>query len=97
MTLNVADVYADDRFNKSIDDQTGYSSKSILCMPIQIRGQVIGVIQMVNKKVVGSFSEVSTIHSVVFIRTSFIRRLGSISRRIKKILKEGPEAGFWNI
>ena len=62
--MNVADVYLDDRFNKAIDDQTGYSSKSILCMPIQIRGQVIGVIQMVNK-VAGSFSDVSAAVTLV--------------------------------
>ena len=30
--------------------QTGYTTKSILCMPICIRGTVIGVVQMVNKK-----------------------------------------------
>ena len=39
-TLNVADAYTDDRFNKSIDEQTGYITRSILCMPISIRGQV---------------------------------------------------------
>ena len=48
-TLNVHDVYKDPRFNTSIDQQTGYITKSILCMPICIRGQVIGVIQMINK------------------------------------------------
>ena len=39
-TLNVADAYTDDRFNKAIDEQTGYITRSILCMPICIRGQV---------------------------------------------------------
>jgi len=48
-TLNVPDVYKDDRFNPSIDEQTGYTTKSILCMPISIRGAIIGVVQMVNK------------------------------------------------
>jgi len=49
-TLNVTDVYKDGRFNPTIDEQTGYITKSILCMPICIRGTVIGVVQMVNKK-----------------------------------------------
>ena len=40
LTLNVADAYTDDRFNKAIDEQTGYVTRSILCMPICIRGQV---------------------------------------------------------
>ena len=56
-TLNVGNAYKDPRFNATIDEQTGYSTRSILCMPICIRGQVIGVVQMINKKE-GSFSPV---------------------------------------
>ena len=48
-TLNVRDAYADPRFNKAVDEQTGYHTRNILCMPISIRGQVIGIVQMVNK------------------------------------------------
>ena len=76
-TLNVTDVYKDGRFNPTIDEQvgtlnhyhlllrelfqTGYVTKSILCMPICIRGTVIGVVQMVNKKGDGEvFTKVGT-------------------------------------
>ena len=60
-TLNVADVYMDERFNPGIDEQTGYVTKSILCMPICIRGTVIGVVQMVNKQQGdGVFTKVTT-------------------------------------
>ena len=38
--------------------QTGYTTRSILCMPICIRGQVIGVVQMINK-IGGTFTSVS--------------------------------------
>ncbi|XP_013384526.1 probable 3',5'-cyclic phosphodiesterase pde-5 [Lingula anatina] len=47
--LNIKDAYADDRFNRDVDLQTGYTTKTILCMPIKIRGNIIGVVQMVNK------------------------------------------------
>ncbi|XP_054274469.1 probable 3',5'-cyclic phosphodiesterase pde-5 isoform X2 [Macrosteles quadrilineatus] len=47
--LNIADAYSDPRFNSSVDHMTGYHTKTILCMPIFIRGVVIGVMQMVNK------------------------------------------------
>ncbi|CAL4103819.1 unnamed protein product, partial [Meganyctiphanes norvegica] len=47
--LNIPDAYADPRFNRTVDQLTGYVTKSILCMPIFIRGNVIGVMQMVNK------------------------------------------------
>lgn len=48
--LNIMDAYGDGRFNREVDMQTGYRTKSILCMPIYIRGSIIGVVQMVNKK-----------------------------------------------
>ncbi|KAL5022127.1 hypothetical protein ScPMuIL_001282 [Solemya velum] len=47
--LNIPDAYCDDRFNREVDLQTGYTTKSLLCMPIYIRGSIIGVVQMVNK------------------------------------------------
>lgn len=47
--LNIQDAYSDPRFNRSVDAITGYKTESILCMPIFIRGTVIGVVQMVNK------------------------------------------------
>ncbi|KAK6729661.1 hypothetical protein RB195_006607 [Necator americanus] len=47
--LNIEDAYEDSRFNPEVDSKTGYTTKTILCMPIFIRGNVIGVVQMVNK------------------------------------------------
>ncbi|XP_059140359.1 probable 3',5'-cyclic phosphodiesterase pde-5 isoform X2 [Physella acuta] len=48
--LNIKDAYKDPRFNPDVDIRTGYKTKTILCMPIFIRGVVIGVVQMVNKR-----------------------------------------------
>lgn len=48
--LNIKDAYSDPRFNRSVDAITGYKTESILCMPIFIRGSIIGVVQMVNKR-----------------------------------------------
>lgn len=47
--LNIEDAYSDPRFNRTVDAITGYTTKTILCMPIYIRGSLIGVVQMVNK------------------------------------------------
>lgn len=47
--LNIQNAYSDSRFNRAIDQLTGYKTESILCMPIFIRGSIIGVVQMVNK------------------------------------------------
>lgn len=55
--LNIPDAYKDDRFNRDVDLQTGYKTKTILCMPIYNRGSIIGVVQMVNKKM-GCFTKI---------------------------------------
>jgi adenylate cyclase len=48
--LNIADAYADERFNPEFDRQTGFKTRSILCMPLMDRlGQPIGVMQVLNK------------------------------------------------
>ena len=47
----VHDAYANEHFNRSIDEQTGYITKNILCVPIKtVRGEIIGVAQALNKK-----------------------------------------------
>jgi adenylate cyclase len=45
------DAYADPRFNRTIDEQTGFVTKSILCVPIRTaKGEIIGVAQVLNKQ-----------------------------------------------
>ncbi|XP_062580022.1 cGMP-specific 3',5'-cyclic phosphodiesterase-like isoform X4 [Saccostrea cucullata] len=49
-TVNIKDAYEDPRFNKDVDQKTGYRTHSILCMPIlNYEGEVIGVAQIINK------------------------------------------------
>jgi adenylate cyclase len=50
-SVNIPHAYADLRFNPSFDKQTGYFTRSILCVPVQNKeGQRIGVTQVLNKK-----------------------------------------------
>ena len=47
----VHDAYADPRFNRSVDERTGFVTRNILCVPIKTaRGLVVGVAQLLNKK-----------------------------------------------
>jgi adenylate cyclase len=47
----IDDAYSDERFNSAIDQQTGFTTKSVLCAPIKtVRGEIIGVAQTLNKK-----------------------------------------------
>lgn len=48
--INIKDAYNDDRFNRDIDQMTGYTTRALLSMPIcNYEGEVIGVAQIVNK------------------------------------------------
>jgi len=55
---NIVDAYADPRFNPDFDRQTGYRTRSILCLPmLSSKGKLVGVIQVLNKKGGGVFDE----------------------------------------
>jgi len=57
-TINIPDAYSDPRFNQDVDRKTGYTTKTILSMPVVNRnGDRIGVVQVLNKEG-GPFTEV---------------------------------------
>lgn len=50
-TLNIEDAYLDPRFNSAVDRQSGFVTRTVLCMPVVNRdGRVIGVTETINKK-----------------------------------------------
>ena len=50
--LNIPEAYDDPRFNQAVDRQTGYRTKTILCMPVRNKeGTIVGVLQVLNKRV----------------------------------------------
>jgi phosphoserine phosphatase RsbU/P len=56
--VNLTDAYRDPRFNPDFDKQTGYRTRSLLCLPLTSnKGKLIGVIQVLNKKGSGVFDE----------------------------------------
>ncbi len=53
----VSDAYADPRFNKTIDQETGFVTKNLLCVPLRtVKGEIVGVAQCLNK-IDGHFTE----------------------------------------
>ncbi len=47
----VHDAYNNEHFNPSIDQKTGYTTRSVLCVPIKtVKSEVIGVAQALNKR-----------------------------------------------
>ena len=49
-TLIVDDAYQDARFNSAIDQETGYTTRNLMAAPIRVRGTIIGVLEMINRK-----------------------------------------------
>jgi len=46
--LIVPDVYNDERFARRIDEMTRWKTRSIMCLPLQSKQKVLGVIQLIN-------------------------------------------------
>jgi adenylate cyclase len=47
----VEDAYSDPRFDRAVDEETGYLTHGVCCAPIRtVKGEVMGVLQVLNKK-----------------------------------------------
>lgn len=49
-SLLIEDAYNDPRFNPEMDKKTGFRTRSVICVPFIVRGEVIGVSQAINKR-----------------------------------------------
>jgi len=50
-SINITDAYRDPRFDQTVDERTGYRTRTILCAPIHnAQGEVVGVAEVLNKK-----------------------------------------------
>jgi len=56
-TLRVNDVTQDSRFDSSVDRKSGFITRSLLATPIQWRGKLLGVLEVVNKRDGGAFNQ----------------------------------------
>jgi len=72
--INVINAYKDPRFDKEVDNRTGYKTNSILSVPLNDRlGNIIGVFQALNKYD-GAFNEedITFLQILAFIASSSI-------------------------
>lgn len=56
----VEDVQKDARFSDRFDKETGFATRSLICVPLIIRGRTTGALQVLNKKDGNSFTEEDT-------------------------------------
>lgn len=47
--LNIKDVYDHPNFSREYDKKTNYRTRSMLCVPLKVHGEINGVIQVINK------------------------------------------------
>ena len=47
--MNISDAYSHPMFNKESDKNTGHVTKTILCMPVIHKEEVVGIVQLFNK------------------------------------------------
>ena len=90
----IHDAYQDGRFNRSIDEQTGFVTKSILCTPVKTeKNEVIGVVQVLNKND-GEFNQedlklleaMTTQASVALQSTQFVERMRKTRKKEMEFL-----------
>ncbi|MBK8745371.1 GAF domain-containing SpoIIE family protein phosphatase [Propionivibrio sp.] len=46
----VRDVSADGDFSTAVDDRTGFTTRSILCAPLMVKGRMLGALEVINKR-----------------------------------------------
>ena len=49
-SIIVSDTAKDSRFSSGVDDETGFHTKSIICVPLKSGDNVLGCIQLLNKQ-----------------------------------------------
>ncbi|MDM8542070.1 GAF domain-containing protein [Desulfococcaceae bacterium HSG7] len=91
----VHDAYSDDRFDKSVDEKTGFKTESILCTPIKtVRGDIIGVAQVLNKrrgrftdKDLETLNELLTHAAIVLQSTQVVERMKALREEEQEFFK----------
>ncbi len=56
-SLLINDVSADARFTAQVDQASGFKTKSALCVPMLVGGELIGVLEVLNKRSETGFSD----------------------------------------
>lgn len=88
----VPDVKKDPRFFTGIDDDTGFETNSVLCVPLLLEGRAVGAIEAINKKDGSSFTEKDALLLSAFAEQTVLaienaRLHGALERQLKATLR----------
>ena len=93
--VRISDAHTDDRFNPRVDAETGFRTRSMLCMPLELSdGKRVGVLQVMNKRD-GVFTEEDMKHlSILSVQAAlslqnaqYIARLSSLSEQNRRLVE----------
>jgi CheY-like chemotaxis protein len=89
----INDPYSHPKFNKEIDLKTGFTTRSILCVPMKnVKGEVIGVFQILNKRTVSFNGEDEQFLSAMAASTGVAVENALLHERVTKQLEEIKQA-----
>ncbi len=95
-TLIVADTDKDQRHFKVVDQNVGFQSRSILCMPLKARGKVLGAIEFINK-LDSQFTLSDTEHVQVFVDLAAVSLENALLyRRVAELSERDELTGLFN-
>lgn len=98
--LVVQDVTKDERFAKSFDKSTGFITKSILCVPLILHNELIGVAEVLNKKNGAQFTpqdqevleSLSNLAAIYITNAKFVETQRNFFTNIIEILASASES-----
>ena len=93
----ISDVKKDTRFDRSMDKMTGFTTKSIIGVPLKSRGRVFGVIELINKLGGGSFSalELKTLTTIADFTAIAIEKVYYM-RALRRVALVDSLTGVYN-
>jgi signal transduction histidine kinase len=96
MPAMVNDVYRDERFSRKADVRTGFLTRSVLCVPLQMKDRTIGVLEVLNKTSDEGFTDddlrlLSTLAGQAAIAIENARLYRSLSEERDKIIRAQEE------
>jgi signal transduction histidine kinase len=88
----VNDVTQDPRFSRRVDVRTGFLTRSIAAVPLQVKGQIIGVLEVLNKNSEEGFDDedlqiMSTIAAQAAIAIENARLLQSVREEKERTIR----------
>ncbi len=95
-SLLVPDVSKDPRFARRVDEQTHFITRSAICVPLKVRNQIIGVVQVLNKIGGTTFSKteikfleaLASQAAIAIENTNLYEHLEERAEQLNKELKE---------